>query len=148
MLLKMHAPMRLYHIDKFSMYTNIIHNHTIILSHAQEGMIRMYNIGQWIRNEYGSIIGNKYESGLSLTQSTYADRCIMSAQVLLAALYPPNSEEIFVPGLMWHPVPVHSTPRHLDKVYVSYASKMLSILKQIERGRKIKQRSQFSDDRS
>ncbi|KAF3423947.1 hypothetical protein E2986_11795 [Frieseomelitta varia] len=84
----------------------------------QEGMLRMYNVGQWIRNEYGSIIGNKYESDLSLIESSYADRCIMSAQALLAALYPPTTEEIFVPGLIWRPVPVHSTPRHLDKIIV------------------------------
>ncbi|XP_043792754.1 lysosomal acid phosphatase-like isoform X1 [Apis laboriosa] len=85
---------------------------------TKDGMLRMYNIGQWIRTEYGSIIGNTYDSTLSLTQSSYADRCIMSAQVLLAGLYPPTNEEIFVSGLTWRPVPVHSTPRHLDKMIV------------------------------
>lgn len=88
--------------------------------YIQDGMLRMYNIGQWIRTEYGSIIGNTYDSTLSLTQSSYADRCIMSAQVLLAGLYPPTNEEIFVSGLTWRPVPVHSTPRNLDKVYIRY----------------------------
>ncbi|XP_076233585.1 lysosomal acid phosphatase-like [Calliopsis andreniformis] len=85
---------------------------------TKEGMVRMYNVGRWIRDRYGSIIGPKYESRLSLIQSSYADRCIMSAQVLLAALYPPTSDEIFVPGLNWRPVPVHSTPRQLDKIIV------------------------------
>lgn len=88
--------------------------------YIQDGMLRMYNIGQWIRTEYGSIIGNTYDSTLSLTQSSYADRCIMSAQVLLAGLYPPTNEEIFVSGLTWRPVPVHSTPRNLDKVYINF----------------------------
>lgn len=78
----------------------------------------MYNVGQWIRNKYGSIIGDKYEKELSLTESSYADRCIMSAQALLAAVYPPTADEIFVPGLAWRPVPVHSTPRNLDKTIV------------------------------
>ncbi|XP_076762332.1 lysosomal acid phosphatase-like [Xylocopa sonorina] len=85
---------------------------------TKEGMLRMYNVGQWIRNKYGWLIGNKYEANLSLTQSSYADRCIMSAQALLAALFPPTAEEIFVPGLAWRPVPVHSTPRNLDKTIV------------------------------
>ena len=97
-------------------------NCTIIRYHVQAGMLRMYNVGQWIRNEYGSTIGNKYESDLSLIESSYADRCIMSAQALLAALYPPTTEEIFVPGLIWRPVPVHSTPRHLDKVLYTSAN--------------------------
>ncbi|KAK9306122.1 hypothetical protein QLX08_003169 [Tetragonisca angustula] len=88
------------------------------LTKVSKSMLRMYNVGQWIRNEYGSTIGNKYESDLSLIESSYADRCIMSAQALLAALYPPTTEEIFVPGLIWRPVPVHSTPRHLDKIIV------------------------------
>lgn len=79
-------------------------------------MLRMYNVGRWIRDEYGMVIGSNYRNEVSLTQSSYADRCIMSAQALLAALYPPSAEEIFVPGLTWRPVPVHSVPRHLDKV--------------------------------
>ncbi|XP_076666924.1 lysosomal acid phosphatase-like isoform X1 [Andrena cerasifolii] len=88
---------------------------------TKRGMLEMYNVGRWIRDKYGSIIGPKYESSLSLVQSSYADRCIMSAQSLLAGLYPPTPEEIFVPELNWRPVPVHSTPRHLDKILVMKA---------------------------
>ncbi|XP_076638710.1 lysosomal acid phosphatase-like [Colletes latitarsis] len=83
---------------------------------TKEGMVRMYNVGRWIRDVYGSLIGIKHESSLLLTQSSYADRCIMSAQTLLAGLYTPAPEEIFVPGLNWRPVPVHSIPRSLDKI--------------------------------
>lgn len=79
-------------------------------------MLRMYNVGEWIRNNYGPVIGKNYESRLSTIQSSYADRCLMSAQALLAGLYPPTADEIFVKGLNWRPVPVHSTPRNLDKV--------------------------------
>ncbi|XP_076226193.1 lysosomal acid phosphatase-like isoform X1 [Nomia melanderi] len=85
---------------------------------TKNGMRRMYNIGEWIRNNYGPVIGKKYESRLSVTQSSYADRCLMSAQALLAGLYPPTADEVFVQGLNWRPVPVHSTPRNLDKTIV------------------------------
>ncbi|KZC06429.1 Lysosomal acid phosphatase [Dufourea novaeangliae] len=85
---------------------------------TKKGMLRMYNVGQWIREKYGSLIGRKYESRLTLVQSSYADRCLMSAQALLAGLYPPLPDEIFVPGLNWRPIPVHSTPRNLDKTIV------------------------------
>ncbi|XP_076547283.1 prostatic acid phosphatase-like [Osmia lignaria lignaria] len=83
---------------------------------TKEGMLQMYTVGEWIRKQYGSVISKNYRSDLSLTQSSYADRCIMSAQTLLAGLYPPSPEELFVPSLIWRPVPVHSTPRHLDKL--------------------------------
>ncbi|XP_012150040.1 lysosomal acid phosphatase [Megachile rotundata] len=89
---------------------------------TKEGMLQMYNTGRWIRNRYGSVIGNRYLSNLSLTQSSYADRCLMSAEALLAGLYPPSPEEIFFPGLNWRPVPVHSTPRNLDKIITVKAS--------------------------
>ncbi|XP_076657121.1 putative achaete scute target 1 [Halictus rubicundus] len=85
---------------------------------TKNGMRRMYNIGQWIREKYGSVIGGKYESKLTMVRSSYADRCLMSAQALLAGLYPPTSDQIFVEGLNWRPVPVHSTPRNLDKTIV------------------------------
>lgn len=76
----------------------------------------MYNLGQWIRLKYGFLIGRKFESTATLVLSSYADRCIMSAQALLAGLFPPSPEDMFVPDLAWTPVPVHSTPRNLDKV--------------------------------
>jgi len=81
-------------------------------------MLQLYKVGQWIRQEYGITIGNKFQSVNTLVRSSYADRCIMSAQALLAGLFPPSStEDMFVPELPWIPVPVHSIPRNLDKVH-------------------------------
>ncbi|XP_014485430.1 PREDICTED: lysosomal acid phosphatase-like [Dinoponera quadriceps] len=83
---------------------------------TKKGMLQLYNLGRWIRQEYGAIIGNKYESVNTSVRSTYADRCIMSAQTLLAGLFLPSPEDIFVPGLEWTPVPVHAIPREVDKL--------------------------------
>ncbi|XP_067217330.1 lysosomal acid phosphatase isoform X1 [Linepithema humile] len=83
---------------------------------VEKGMLQLYNLGQWIRSEYGTIIGNKFESATTLVHSTDADRCIMSAQALLARLFLPNPEDMFIPGLEWTPVPVHAIPRNLDKL--------------------------------
>lgn len=85
---------------------------------TKAGMLRAYNVGKWIRDKYVSTLGTKYDKDLLLTQSSYADRCIMSAQALLAGLYPPAPDEMFAPGLAWRPIPVHSTPRNLDKSIV------------------------------
>ncbi|RLU17240.1 hypothetical protein DMN91_011309 [Ooceraea biroi] len=83
---------------------------------TKKGMLQLYNVGQWIRQEYGTTIGSKFKSANTLVRSSYADRCIMSAQTLLAGLFPPNTEDMFVAGLAWTPVPVHSIPRNLDKL--------------------------------
>ncbi|XP_071648410.1 lysosomal acid phosphatase-like [Temnothorax longispinosus] len=83
---------------------------------TKKGMLQLYNVGQWIRLKYGGIIGRKFESTATLVRSSYADRCVMSAQALLAGLFVPSTEDMFVPGLAWTPVPVHSIPRSLDKL--------------------------------
>lgn len=76
----------------------------------------MYNLGRWIRGKYGAMIGNKYNNTRMLVRSTYAERCVMSGQTLLAGLFPPSPENMFVPGLEWIPVPVFPIPREMDKV--------------------------------
>ncbi|XP_066594251.1 lysosomal acid phosphatase-like isoform X2 [Prorops nasuta] len=85
---------------------------------TKKGMAQLYNLGQWIRNNYGFLIGKKFYSSVISVESSYADRCIMSAQALLAGLFPPSVDDMFIPNLAWRPVPVHSTPRDLDKIIV------------------------------
>lgn len=85
--------------------------------HFQKGMLQLYNLGQWMRSKYGFTIGRKFENTASLVLSSFRDRCIMSAQALLAGLFPPSPEDMFLPDLAWIPVPVHSIPRNLDKVH-------------------------------
>ena len=79
-------------------------------------MAQEYALGEWIRREYGWLVDNKYHSSKVLVRSSYADRCIMSAQALLAGLFRPAVGDFFIADLAWRPVPVHATPRHLDKV--------------------------------
>ncbi|XP_011688976.1 PREDICTED: lysosomal acid phosphatase [Wasmannia auropunctata] len=83
---------------------------------TKKGMHQLYNVGRWIRLKYGAVIGRKFVSADMLVRSSYADRCVMSAQALLAGLFVPGPEDMFVPGLAWIPVPVHSIPRELDKL--------------------------------
>ncbi|KAG5348337.1 EHD1 protein, partial [Acromyrmex charruanus] len=99
---------------------------------TKKGMRQLYNLGQWIRLKYGPIIGHKFESTATLIRSSYTDRCIMSALALLAGLFTPSPEDMFVPGLTWTPVPVQSIPRELDKLIVMKAPcpKLEAALKQ------------------
>ncbi|XP_014226772.1 lysosomal acid phosphatase-like [Trichogramma pretiosum] len=80
------------------------------------GMRQLYKLGGWLREEFGWIVDHKYSPASTMVQSSYADRCIMSTQALLAGLFPVDDEEAFVPGLHWQPIPVHYTPRALDKL--------------------------------
>ncbi|XP_046475275.1 prostatic acid phosphatase-like isoform X2 [Neodiprion pinetum] len=88
---------------------------------TKKGMLQLYTLGQRLRVMYRSLLGDKYQSKDLLVYSSYADRCIMSAQALLAALYQPGTEDMFIPGLAWRPIPVHTIPRHIDKLIVAKA---------------------------
>lgn len=43
----------------------------------------------------------------------------MSAQVGLAAIFPPNNHEIWNDNLLWQPVPIHALPRTDDHLLAS-----------------------------
>ena len=48
--------------------------------------------------------------------STDVDRCLMTAQAVLAGLYPPEGVHGGNEDLPWQPVPVHTTPKRSDQV--------------------------------
>lgn len=47
--------------------------------------------------------------------SSYAERCLMSAQGFLAGFLPPNEKKNLLP-ITWQPVAINSVPRDRDKV--------------------------------
>lgn len=85
----------------------------------QKGKTQMYRLGQNLNIRYQKFIG-KYSLESIRVDSSDADRCLQSAGVLLAALFPPDESQIWNPDLLWQPVPIHATPRSLDKVDYYY----------------------------
>lgn len=85
---------------------------------TNEGKLQMYNLGIFLKSRYKDLLGEVYSPNHLLARSSYSDRCLMSAGALLAGLRPPSASEIWLPGLNWHPIPIHSTPRELDKLIV------------------------------
>ncbi|XP_014483412.1 PREDICTED: lysosomal acid phosphatase-like isoform X2 [Dinoponera quadriceps] len=83
---------------------------------TKKGMLRIYTIAQWIREDYGAIIGKKYENVNTMVFSASEERSIMSAQTLLAGLFSPSHEDIFTPNLKWTPIPVYTIPKEIDKL--------------------------------
>lgn len=76
----------------------------------------MYNLGVYFRKHYAKFLSEYYSSNETYILSSYAERCHMSAQLLLAGLYPPKKEQVWTPELLWQPIPINDIPRHLDNV--------------------------------
>ena len=88
----------------------------------------MYKLGQEFREMYEQFLATEYISENVYTLSSYADRCQMSAQLLLAGLYPPVKEQIWNTNIMWQPIPVHYLQRHLDNVSITFEGDLIVIL--------------------
>ena len=76
-----------------------------------------YELGQWIRNNYGGFISEDYNPAEVFVRSTDVDRTIMTAQTLLAGLYPPTKDSAWREDLAWQPVPVHVVPQDQDILF-------------------------------
>ena len=86
----------------------------------QEGKKQMYKLGKFLRRRYQGFISDKYYQDDLYTFSSDHDRCLMSAQVCLAGLYPPIEDQIWNDDINWQPIPVHTIPRNLDKVNICH----------------------------
>lgn len=84
----------------------------------------MYNLGLMLRETYKMFLPEYYSPNDLFVMSSYADRNLMSAQMVLAGLYPPVKEQIWNPDLLWQPIPVKYLPRSLDNVniYIWFSS--------------------------
>lgn len=82
------------------------------------GKIQLYKYGQYLRKRYDGALNDHYSPKDIYVVSSDHDRCLMSAQVLLAGLYPPVGDQIWQRSLNWQPIPVHTAPRNLDKLIV------------------------------
>ncbi|KAK4872173.1 hypothetical protein RN001_016297 [Aquatica leii] len=80
------------------------------------GKQQMYQLGQLLRKTYKDFLSEDYFSETVYVRSTEADRCIMSAQTLLAGLYPPTKDQTWNSNLLWQPIPVRYIPRNEDNV--------------------------------
>ncbi|XP_019854771.1 PREDICTED: prostatic acid phosphatase-like [Amphimedon queenslandica] len=98
-----------------------------------EGMKEEYNLGKLFQSRYleSGFMNATYNRTQIYVRSTQYDRTIMSAQCVLAAMYPPTEEEEFQPGLDWQPIPVHSTigPDYLLRGFASKLCPRYELLK-------------------
>nr|CAD7578727.1 unnamed protein product [Timema californicum] len=73
------------------------------------GKLQMWELGRYLRQRYGSLVPDLYSPEDTFMTSSDVDRCLMSAQLVLAGLYPARGTQVWNPSLDWQPIPVHST---------------------------------------
>lgn len=91
-------------------------NHTRWGQLTNEGKRQHFDLGQWLRQRYHSLVNETYDPDEILIRSTDVDRALMSAQSNLAGFYPPEDFNIWSPTVQWQPIPVHTTPTKEDKI--------------------------------
>ncbi|NWS40217.1 PPAP phosphatase, partial [Probosciger aterrimus] len=83
------------------------------------GIQQQYELGQYLRRRYSyflSVVYKQCEASTIYVQSTDCDYTLMSAQASLAGLYPPTQDQIWNPGILWQPIPVHTVPLSHDRL--------------------------------
>nr|CAD7411089.1 unnamed protein product [Timema cristinae] len=83
---------------------------------TNRGKLQMWELGRYLRQRYGWLVPEVYSPEDTLMTSSDVDRCLMSAQLVLAGLYPARGSQVWNPSLDWQPIPVHSTNPGQDKL--------------------------------
>jgi lysosomal acid phosphatase len=92
---------------------------------AEPGMRQEYFLGEVLRNRYVEeleLIHPNYTRVQVYVRSTDYDRTLMSAESVLAALFPPKGDQIFNDTLPWQPIPVHTLPVEDDNMLHAYSN--------------------------
>uniref|UniRef100_A0A672TLR2 acid phosphatase n=1 Tax=Strigops habroptila TaxID=2489341 RepID=A0A672TLR2_STRHB len=80
------------------------------------GIQQQYELGQYMRRRYSYFLSVVYKQCEIYVQSTDCDHTLTSAQASLAGLYPPTQDQIWNPGILWQPIPVHTVPLSHDRL--------------------------------
>ncbi|KAK7580589.1 hypothetical protein V9T40_001218 [Parthenolecanium corni] len=74
-----------------------------------------YELGLWLRLRYKSVFEDRYRHDAILVDSSNIDRTLMSAELVLAAMFPPRQEDMWNKlNFTWQPIPVHTVPVEED----------------------------------
>ncbi|XP_058793286.1 venom acid phosphatase Acph-1-like [Phymastichus coffea] len=83
---------------------------------TNDGKYRIYKFGEFLRRRYKDFLGDVYLPNLIYVRSTDVDRTKMSAQLVLAALFPPSDLQKWHDTLDWQPIPITYYPKPLDVI--------------------------------
>ncbi|KAF7266415.1 venom acid phosphatase Acph-1-like [Rhynchophorus ferrugineus] len=74
-----------------------------------------YRLGQLLRQRYASFLGREWNINNLDVRTTNYNRTKMSAQLVLAGLWPPRFRDVWLPTLNWQPIPYNYYPSSEDK---------------------------------
>ena len=94
----------------------VLHDPLSILT--QIGMRQEFALGSYLRSRYSGFLSDSYKRHEIYMQSTAIDRTIMSAQCVLAGVFPPTGDQLWRPQLAWQPIAIHTSDLDNDKVGV------------------------------
>nr|CAI5833171.1 unnamed protein product [Callosobruchus analis] len=69
---------------------------------------------KYLRERYKTFLSDQYKHQEIHVMSSDIDRTIMSAELVLAGMYPPTKEDVWLEGFPWQPIPVHSIQTDKD----------------------------------
>ncbi|XP_051169255.1 venom acid phosphatase Acph-1-like [Leptopilina boulardi] len=84
---------------------------------TNRGKQRSYKLGEILRNMYDDFLGSTYMPKDIHVLSSNLDRTKMSLQLVLAGLYPPNSQQNWNSKLNWQPIPINYRPINEDFLF-------------------------------
>ncbi|CAH1395520.1 unnamed protein product [Nezara viridula] len=71
------------------------------------GKIEAYELGERLRERYQRFAGDHYKAKEFRAYTTLIERTMMSAELVLASLFPPKTYQEWKPQMNWQPIPVY-----------------------------------------
>lgn len=96
-----------------------------ILTHFQQGKLGEYKLGRFLKSHYGDFLGPDYTLDKVTVRATDVTRTKMSAELVMAGLFPPSSSLVWNPDLLWLPVPINYKSANDEDVY-TYSSSLIN----------------------
>lgn len=85
---------------------------------TNQGKLREYQLGKVLNELYSSFLGDIYTAQSVSALSSDYDRTKMSLQLVLAALFPPSTEQKWNSRLNWQPIPARYLLRGEDNIFL------------------------------
>nr|XP_022906559.1 venom acid phosphatase Acph-1-like [Onthophagus taurus] len=96
---------------------------------TNNGKLRAYNIGRYLRKKYNNLLGDVYTPDVLYGISSNVPRCRASIESVLAGLYPPSEELIWNKDLLWEPIPYDYLPMNENNLFLPiYACPNMNVL--------------------
>lgn len=67
-----------------------------------------------MRERYAKFLPDKYSDKYIHVRASDSDRVLVSAQLLLAGLFPPKGTDVWNDKILWQPIPIHTVPDYND----------------------------------